>query len=74
MSDDFPSDEEMPEGMKWLFSYYEECIAYAKEHTEKNNRNVWAADENHSDSPNRTEAVYLSKDKFYGITNGRIMG
>lgn len=62
--DNFPSDEEMPEGMKWLFSLYEEIIAYAKEHAEEDGgRNIWETDDNQYNSPlsNRTETVYLSR-------------
>lgn len=43
--DTFPELNDMPEGMKWLFSYYEDIIAYAKHHaSELSMANAWRDD------------------------------
>jgi len=44
--DPFPDIEDMPDGMKWLFSSYEDAISYAKQHPENLNvHNEWENDE-----------------------------
>lgn len=60
LTDDFPSVDNMPDAMKWLFSYYEKTIAYAKEHSEETNLNAWADERNDITSANR-EVIYLSR-------------
>lgn len=40
--DPFPEIENMPDGMKWLFSYYEDAIAYAKQYPQEyGSTNAW---------------------------------
>ena len=45
----------MPDGMRWLFSYYEDAIVYAREHPQEINSSAWE-----SDFYSR-ETVYLSR-------------
>ena len=45
--ENFPHIEDMPDGMKWLFSYYEDAISYAKQHpNESASFNNWDTDSN----------------------------
>ena len=58
LSEDFHIDEELPDGLKWLFSYYENVIAYARDSLTIQ-INAW--DNNITDNlTNREESVYLS--------------
>lgn len=58
--DTFPDIEDMPEGMKWLFTYYEEAIAYAKLHSQEfTNINAWGDDR--EEEYNTRERVCLTR-------------
>lgn len=60
LTDPFPHLEDMPDGMKWLFSYYEDANAYAQQHAhELYHINKWEEDQEQINSTRET--VYLSR-------------
>lgn len=60
--ENFPNIEDMPPGMKWLFSYYEDAISYAKQHqNELASVNVWDVENNHERSMTSMDTVILTR-------------
>ena len=56
----FPDIEDMPDGMKWLFSYYEDAIAHVRQHpNEYNNINAW--DDSCDEFTDTRETVCLTR-------------
>ncbi len=58
----FPPIGDMPDGMKWLFSYYEDVIYYAKQQEQElSHINTWAEDELNENSKSSIDTVYLTR-------------
>ena len=56
----FPDSEDMPDGLKWLFSHYEDAIAYAKQHPQEyNNVDTW--NNTRSELSNTRDTICLTR-------------